>query len=155
MDAMEVLERCRVAVRELDSLRRRADRLREAATSPAGQALDGVGGRSTRERDHMAAYMAAQDELERSANARRCDMQAEEVASALLIDRRLCEHEQHAAVMHAYYIRRQTCKEVAASLHLSTSRVKNIRLEAAAWLREIPEDDVLALLPTDYHRREE
>lgn len=154
MDAMDVLERCRAAERELASLQGRMARLSEVATSPGSQALDGVGGHSTRERDRMAAYVAAQDALAREITARERDKQAEEMASALLIDRCLCGRDQHAAVMHAYYVRRQADKVIAATLHLSASRVKNVRLEAVAWLRTISEADVAPLLPDDYRRRE-
>lgn len=155
MDAMDVLERCRAATRELASLRGRAARLQEVAYSPGGHGGDGTGSRSTRERDRMAAYVAAQDSIARAIKARELDMQTEELASAMLIDRALCGHDQHAAVMHAYYIRRQSYKEAAAQLHLSASRVKNIRLEAVALVQEISEADVDALLPPDYNHREE
>ena len=155
MDAMEVLERCRAAEREVASLRGREERLQEVAYSPGGHGGDGTGSRSTQERDRMAAYVAARDAIAREISARQRDMVSEELISAMLIDRGLCGRDQHAAVMHAYYIRRQTYREISVSLHLSVSRVKNVRLEATALLREIPEADVIALLPPDYGRREE
>lgn len=155
MDAMEVLERCREAARDVASLRGRSERLSEVATGLGGHGGDGTGSRSTRERDRMAAYVAAQDDLERKIRARERDQRAEEQISAILIDRVLGGSDQHAAVMYAYYIRRRTYKEIGVELHLSVSRVKNVRLEAAAQLREVPEADVAVLLPMDYGRREE
>lgn len=155
MDAMELLESCRAAAREVAGMRARSARMREVAEGMAGHGGDSAGSRSTRERDRMAAYVAAQDTLARQIAARERDMQTEEMVGTLLIDQALCCHSQHAAVMHAYYIRRQSNKEVAAGMHLSPSRVKNLRLEAVAWLREISDDTVAALLPLDYRYREE
>lgn len=155
MDAMEVLERCRAAARDVANLRGRSERLSEVATGLGGHGGDGTGSRSTRERDRMAAYVAAQDDLERRIYARERDRRLEEQISAILIDRILGAHDQHAAVMHAYYIRRCTYKEISVELHLSVSRVKNIRLEAMAQLRVIPESDVAALMPVDYGSRED
>lgn len=155
MDAMDVLESCRSAVRELASLRGRKERLQEVAVDPGGHSTDSSGSRSTRERDRMAAYVAAQDTLEREICRREADMQIEEMVGAMLIDRFLCGSDQHAAVIYAYYIRRKTYREISVERHLSVSRVKNLKLEAVALLREVAEADVAALLPESYRYREE
>lgn len=154
MDAMTLLARCRSASKDLESLQGRIDRLREVATSPGGHGGDGAGVRSTRERDRMAAYAAALDGLTRAYDARKRAAAVEVAASAVIIDRVLWGHATHAAVVHAYYIRRESYKEIAADMHLSVSRVKNVRLEAAVWLRLVEEDDVAALLPPDYGKED-
>jgi len=150
MDAMDVLEACRAAERQLDSLQGRLQRLRSAAGGLGGRSDNG-GIRSTAERDRMAAYVVAQERLENEVAARMRDRDAEEIAGAMLIDRGLCGRDQHAAVMYAYYIRRSSCREISVDMHLSLSRVKNLKQEGSALLRELPPALVDALLPQDYH----
>lgn len=154
MDAMDVLEACRAAERQLDSLQGRLQRLRSAAGGLGGHSDNG-GIRSTAERDRMAAYVVARERLESEVAARTRDRDAEEITGAMLIDRGLCGRDQHAAVMYAYYIRRSSCREISVDMHLSLSRVKNLKQEGSALLRELPPELVASLLPPDYHSRKD
>lgn len=154
MDAMEVLDACRSASRELASLRGRLQRLRQAAGGLGGHSFN-EGIRSTGERDRAAAYIVARVSLEQEIRARERDMEIEEITGAMLIDQGLRGHDQHAAVMYAYYIRRESCKEISADMHLSTSRIRNLKAEGAVLLRELPPTLVTALLPLDYRTHRE
>lgn len=150
MTAMELLARCRRAAGDLASLRGREERLREVTMSPGGHGGDGAGVRGTSERDRMAAYAATLDGLTRARALRERRARMEEMASAVLIDRALRGHDAHAEVAHAYYVRRKDYKEIASDMCLSVSRVRNLRLEAAAMLRDVPEEAVGMLLPPEY-----
>lgn len=156
MDAMEVLEACRAANRELASLRGRLQRLRQAAGGLGGHSSN-EGIRSTGEQDKAAAYIVARVALEQELRARERDMEIEEITSAMLIDQALRGYDQHAAVMYAYYIQRESCKEISADMHLSTSRIRNLKGEGGALLRELPPALVASLLPPEYrtHREDE
>lgn len=156
MDAMEVLEACRAAESDLTSLRRRLLRLRQAASGMNGRS-DNEGIRSTNEQDRMGAYIVARAGLEQEIEMRKRDKRIEEVASAILIDHALSDQDQVAAVMHAYYVRRESYKEISCTEHLSVSRIRNIRLQGAALLRAVSPSYVAALLPPEYrsHREDE
>lgn len=154
MDAIELLERCRNADRELRALRAREKRLREVAYYPGGSRTDNPGGgKSTAEPDRMAAHFVALDDVERAVQQREKCQRIEEVACAVLIDRELAAHGQAAEVLFGYYVQRMPVKVLSLTMNLSISRVKNLKTEGVELLREVP--DVEALLPPEYDMKED
>lgn len=153
-DAIELLERCRSADRELRTLRAREKRLREVAYYPGSSRTDNPGGgKSTAEPDRMAAHFAALDEVERAVQWREKRQRMEEVACAVLIDRELAAHGQAAEVLFGYYVQRMPVKVISLTMSLSISRVKNLKTEGIELLRVVPSVD--ALLPPEYDQQEE
>lgn len=154
MDAIELLERCHSAERELRTLRARAKRLREVAYYPGGSRTDNPGGgKSTAEPDRMAAHFAALDEVERAIRRRERRQRMEEVACAVLIDRELAAHGQAAEVLFSYYVQRMPVKVASLEMKLSISRVKNLKTEGLERLRAVTNVD--ELLPPEYDQQEE
>lgn len=154
MDAIELLERCHSAERELRTLRARAKRLREVAYYPGGSRTDNPGGgKSTAEPDRMAAHFAALDEVERAIRRRERRQRMEEVACAVLIDRELAAHGQAAEVLFSYYVQRMPVKVASLEMKLSISRVKNLKTEGLERLRAVTNVD--ELLPPEYEQQEE
>ena len=154
MDAIELLERCRNAERELRVLRAREKRLREVAYYPGSSRTDNPGGgKSTAEPDRMAAHFAALDEVEQAARLREKRQRMEEIACAVLIDRELAAHGQAAEVLFGYYVQRMPVKVISLAMNLSISRVKNLKTEGIELLKVVPSVD--ALLPPEYDQGEE
>lgn len=154
MDAIELLERCHSAERELRTLRARAKRLREVAYYPGGSRTDNPGGgKSTAEPDRMAAHFAALDEVERAIRRRERRQRMEEVACAVLVDRELAAHGQAAEVLFSYYVQRMPVKVVSLEMKLSISRVKNLKTEGLERLRAVTNVD--ELLPPEYDLKED
>ena len=154
MDAIELLERCHSAERELRTLRARAKRLREVAYYPGGSRTDNPGGgKSTAEPDRMAAHFAALDEVERAIRRRERRQRMEEVACAVLIDRELAAHGQAAEVLFSYYVQRMPVKVVSLEMKLSISRVKNLKTEGLERLRAVTNVD--ELLTPEYDLKED
>ena len=156
MDAIELLERCRSAERELRALRAREKRLREVAYYPGSSRTDNPGGgKSTAEPDRMAAHFAALDDVERAVLQREKRKRMEEVACAVLIDGELAAHGQAAEVLFGYYVQRMPAKLISVTMNLSISRVKNLKTEGIELMRRVPDVDVDALLPPEYYAKED
>ena len=155
MDAIELLERCRSAERELRALRAREKRLREVAYPGSSRMDNPGGGKSTAEPDRMAAHMAALDEVERAVRQREQRQRMEEVACAVLIDGELAAHGQAAEVLFGYYVQRMPVKLISVTMSLSISRVKNLKTEGIELMRRVPDADVDALLPPEYYAKED
>ena len=156
MDAIELLERCRSAEREVRALRAREKRLREVAYYPGSSRPDNPGGsKSTAEPDRTAAHFAVLDDVERAVRQREKRKRMEEVACAVLIDGELAAHGQAAEVLFGYYVQRMPVKVISVTMSLSPSRVKNLKTEGTDLLRRVSDEDVAALLPPEYDSQEE
>lgn len=143
MNAIELLGSCRAADNEIRILEQRLRRLREVATSAAPPELMS-GGRSTAERDHTGSYVATAEGIQKAIEARRLLKTRQEVACALMIDE-ILDGEREPSVIFGYYVKRQSIKEIAADLHISQSRVKNVKTEALERLKMLNEIYVMGL----------
>lgn len=115
MDAVALMERCRKAEEECQSLQARVDRLRAAGVT--GDTL---------------ARRILEAELRRESKA------AEEKACAVLLDELFAGDDRSREVLWHFYVGRLTVNAISTRLHLSAGRVKSIKA-AAMRILETPE----------------
>lgn len=128
MDATELLSACRDAADEIRRMEARLDRLSMATPDDAqGDAC------------RVLADLAGQLEARKQARTQ------QEMACARLIDE-VIKNEREASVAFAYYVKRQTYREIAADMHISLSRVKDAKRLAVARLRCVPGQRIEELL---------
>ena len=146
MTAMEIMERCRRADAERRAMESRIQRYRDSVTRVTS-AIGGVGSRGTSEQDRMATVMGEIDALERE-NEQRTRAYAAEIACANRLLDGLPETE--ARVLSLYYIRALTLGAIARELKYSYGYVRALKASGCRYLREVPEADVMQLLPAWY-----
>lgn len=146
LTAMVILERCRRAEAEKRRLREKIDMYRESAGHMTAS-LDGIGSRSTGDTDRMAAYVARIDAAERALRQRDREHTAEVAAACRLLE---LLPDLECGIMNRFYVRGQSLNAIAQALHYSYSHVAHRKLEAVKMLREVPEAEVIMLLPAWY-----
>ena len=145
MTAMQILERCRAAENDKQTMRDRIRRYRESATRVTA-ALDGIraGGSS---QDKLAEIMAEIDQLERAIAQRDLEYAAEAAAACKLLDM-LPENE--SKVLDRYYLYGNPLTAIARELSYSYGYVRTLKSAACLHLENIPESMVGALMPAWY-----
>ena len=124
MTGMDVMERCRAYERDMERLRLQAAMARDAVTRATRSAETiGHGGGE----DRMAAFAARADAIARAMDARTALHEAELCEAARLIA--ALDPSQGAAV-YQLFVRGQTVRQTAASMHTTEASVRGLRRRA-------------------------
>lgn len=152
MRAIDILDRCRDAQKDIKGVEQRIERRRDALYAIAAPAPDkSSGGRGTPDPDKPGRLLADIESLEQQKRVREEEQRAELTSACLLLD---MLPETESDVLHRYYIKRQSLPAIARKMAYSDGYARKIKSDAEALLRELPADAVDATLPAWYLRRE-
>ena len=144
--AMVILERCRTAGREMRLLWERVARYQDAIGRMTST-LGSVGSRGTGETDRIAAMLGEIDELERRAEMRKKEYDAEVAATCKLLD---MLPDVESAILSRFYVKRLPLKAIARELGYSYGYVRTCKSEGCKHLDDMPGSVILDLLPPSY-----
>lgn len=144
--AIVILERCRRADEDRRRLQERIRMYRDGIGRVTAS-LDGIGSRSTGERDPMAAIIGEIDAAERRAGQREREYVAELNAACQLIDRLPA---LEGTILRRYYLQREDLRAISRDMGYSYGYVRSRKSAGCSALREVPEARVRALLPDWY-----
>jgi len=150
MRAITILTRCRNAEGDLRRIQQRIDRRREAAEGMTPRMDKGGGMRGTSEPDRFSAMMADIGEIEAELEERGQAHSIEVAAVCVLLD---SLPESEGAVLHQSYIKRQPIRAIAHKMRYSESNIRRLRADGESLVKAIPEESVVAALPTWYLKR--
>lgn len=152
MEAITILQRCRMAACDIQRLDQRIQQRREALYSISAPQADPNGGsRSHGEQDKTGKLLADIDALEKRREAR-TQAYAVELASACVLLDKLPELE--SKVLHAYYVKREKTPGIARRLRYQESYIRKVKRNGESLLREMSEEQVAETLPGWYARGE-
>ena len=150
MNAIEILNRCRDAQRDIKRLDERLARLRECASSSTS-CMDRIGGRSSGVGDKVSTFAVDIADIEDQIAKRKRAYEAEMLAACKIVD---MLPESECVVLYRYYVQGQTQGGIAAALNYSVSYVKRKKQDGLKLAEQIAPAAVDALLPAWYVKAE-
>lgn len=145
MGAMTILKRCRGAKEEMERIRRRVARRRDAMTSITQAPSEGGGGGGSD--DRYASFVSAIDEYESLLKRRDACYRAELSASCTLLEEL---PETESAVLYDYYVQVEKVDAIARKMRYSESYVRRVKANGEQRISQVDENRVRAALPDWY-----
>ena len=150
MNAVHILERCRSAPQEKESIRQSIERYRDGAMSISRYGL-AAGGHGSSEGDKLADIAVRVSEKEDALAKREREYAAEISAACLLLDRL---PDQESGVLHLFYLQGYTLASVAQRVHNSYSYVRKLKADGLTLAEGVPLLDVALAMPAWYLQQE-
>lgn len=142
MTALELLDKCRNAEADMQTLRRKIAQRRESMTAISVQ-LDSIGGGRGSLNDRMAAYAAEVDELTGALEERAAAMINETRAAYKLLD--MLEEKQER-VLHMWYMKNCSTSLIARKTKFSEGYVRKLRRDGENALSGVCEEIVSEMI---------
>ncbi len=150
MNAVQILERCRQAPQDRESIMQRIQRYRDGAMSISRYGVS-AGGHGTGGEDKLAEIASQIDEAERARAQRDREYVAEVAAACTLLDRL---PDQESRVLHLYYVQGDTLNLISERMHNSYGYVRKLKSDGLALAQTIGLVDVARALPPWYNEQE-
>lgn len=150
MNAVHILERCRNAPQEKDSIKQSIERYRDGAMSISRYGLE-AGGHGSSDGDKLADIAVRVSEKEEALAKREREYAAEVSAACLLLDRL---PDQESGVLHLFYLQGYTLVNVAQRIHNSYGYVRKLKSDGLTLAEQIPLLDVARAMPDWYLQQE-
>ena len=150
MNAIRILERCRNAPLEKESIKQSIDQYRAGAMSISKYGLM-AGGHGGSGSDRLAEIAARVSEKEGALQRREREYAAEVAAACLLLDRL---PDKESGVLHLFYVQCYTLVNIAQRVHNSYGYVRKLKADGLALINQIPPIEVARLMPAWYLEQE-
>lgn len=147
MHAMTIMERCRNAQTDIDRIRQRILRRRDAIESITAHADDVGGSHGSSDPDKIGRFVAEIDRLNDQAQRREKARSAEIAAVCEMLD---ALPDNEADVLHKWYIGGRSMRGIARSLHYTEGYCRKLKSAGDARIMEIEPEAVDRMLPEWY-----
>ena len=150
MNAVHILERCRQAPQDRESIEQRIQRYRDGAMSISKYGVS-AGGHGAGGGDKLAEIASQIDEAARALAQREREYVAEVAAACTLLDRL---PDLEGRVLHLYYVQGYTLSVISERMHNSYGYVRKLKGDGMVLAAAIDLVEVARALPAWYLEQE-
>lgn len=150
MNAVQILERCRQASQDRESIEQRIQRYRDGAMSISKYGVS-AGGHGAGGGDKLAEIASQIDEAERARDQRDREYAAEVAAACTLLDKL---PDMESRVLHLFYVQGYTLNMIAKRVPVSYGYARKLKADGMALAAAIDLTEVARALPAWYIKQE-